>query len=439
VKKKLLLIPLALLLAISLVAIGCPAPEPEEPTPPPTPPPEEPTPPPEEPTPPPRPPDYDTRESIVIGQAVSLSGPNAIIHSSYAANPQEMWVEDVNAKGGLYIEEYGKRLPIETIIYDDKSDHGTLVRLMEKLILEDKVDFLFPPCSTSFLFVAAPVANKYGYILMGAEGGATSLEKLAAEMPYFFAVLNYSNHYQMPTLADIFTDCGVKTVAITFHEDLHGIEYSTVAGTEFALRGIEIVMLKSHPLGIADLSLTLKEAEALNPDAFLALDYPNECILLTKQSMELGINFKAFECNVGPCSYWYRDMFGADAVEGIIGFGAVSPKTSPAFKEYFDKYAARFGEGALDGWAQGFFYPSLQFFEQAVEKAGTLDQAVIRDIIATETFDTLLGPTWFDEKQRLARECHPGQVGQWQNGLWEVIDPGERRTAPPIYPKPEWP
>ncbi len=34
---------------------------------------------------------------------------------------------------------------------------------------------------------------------------------------------------------------------------------------------------------------------------------------------------------------------------------------------------------------------------------------------------------------------HPGEVGQWQNGVFEVIDPDKRRTAKPIYPKPEWP
>jgi hypothetical protein len=33
---------------------------------------------------------------------------------------------------------------------------------------------------------------------------------------------------------------------------------------------------------------------------------------------------------------------------------------------------------------------------------------------------------------------HPGEIGQWQNGKWEVIDPGKKRTAKPIYPKPEW-
>ena len=32
-----------------------------------------------------------------------------------------------------------------------------------------------------------------------------------------------------------------------------------------------------------------------------------------------------------------------------------------------------------------------------------------------------------------------GQIGQWQNGVIEVIDPGDKRTAAPVYPKPPWP
>src|SRR4030043_1355418 len=129
------------------------------------------------------------KDNIVIGQAVSLSGPNAIIHLPGALPPQTLWVEEVNAKGGIYVKEYGKKLPIKWIQYDDKSDHGTMVKLIEKLILEDKVDFLLPPCSTSYLFAAAPIANKHGYILLGAEGGAESLTELAKAPPYAFYAL----------------------------------------------------------------------------------------------------------------------------------------------------------------------------------------------------------------------------------------------------------
>jgi hypothetical protein len=33
---------------------------------------------------------------------------------------------------------------------------------------------------------------------------------------------------------------------------------------------------------------------------------------------------------------------------------------------------------------------------------------------------------------------HPGEWGQWQKGVFEVIDPGAKCTAPPIL-KPAWP
>ncbi len=385
-------------------------------------------------------PKKSAKEKIVIGQAASLSGPNAIIHTSGPAQTQKLWIDEVNARGGIYVKEYGKKLPIELIKYDDKSDHGTMVRLIEKLIVEDKVDFLFPPCGTSYLFAAAPLVNKYGYILIGNEGGATSLEKLTDKLPYFFPVLNYSNHYQIPLLADIFKEWDVKTVAITYNDDLHGIEYVNEASPQFELRGIKVVVLKGHQIGTKDMSAIIKEAKAKNVDAFCSFSYPGETFLVTRQSMELGFNPKVFQVNVGGYMPLYGKMFGSPKmVEGVIGGGAWSPKQSKEIKEFYDKLMTRFGDGAIDLWGNLYYYGAWQFFEQAIEEAGTLDQKKIRDVIAKKKFKTILGPTWFDEKQRLARECHPGEYGQWINGEWNVILPKEKATAKALFPKPAWP
>jgi len=51
----------------------------------------------------------------------------------------------------------------------------------------------------------------------------------------------------------------------------------------------------------------------------------------------------------------------------------------------------------MDWWGQLYYYAGLQCFQQAIEKAGTLDQSVIRDILATEHFTTVLGDTWFED------------------------------------------
>jgi branched-chain amino acid transport system substrate-binding protein len=376
------------------------------------------------------------KDKIRIGRAVSLTGPNAIIAKSASIPVYDMWIDEVNAKGGIYVKEYKKRLPIELIVYDDESSAEKMRFLLQKLMVEDKVDFVFPPSNTLFHFAAAPVANRYGYILLGAEGGALQILEYAEALPYFFPVLNFADT-QMPALADLFKENGIKTVAIIYIDELHGREYSSVAIKEFEGRGIDVKMARSIPLGIQDLSPLLKEAQALNVDAFVGFTYPNESVLATKQAMDLGYNPKVFYVNVGPSYGFFPVMFG-EATEGIMAGGAWNYKTSPQAKEFRDKFVARYGEGLLEQWGTLMFWGALQFFEQAIEKAGTLNQEKIRDIMAKETFDTALGPTWF-ENGRLAPECHPGEIGQFQNGLFEVVGRKEKATATPLIPKPPWP
>ena len=378
--------------------------------------------------------DKGSKDKIVIGQAISLSGPLAGGVAISGGKIYELWVNEVNKNGGIYVKEYGKKLPVELKRYDDKSDIGTMTNLLEKLILEDKVDFVFPPWGTAWLFAAAPVANKYGYILIGGPGGALKLKELS--LPYFFQVLNFSDT-QAPALADIFKEVGVKSVAVIYRADLHGIEYGNAMVPYFKKKGIEVKLNKSYPPGIKDMSQFLKEAKSLNVDAFAAACYPDGGMLLTGQSMELGINFNAFFLTVLPFSPpLYKGTFGERGIEGVMGGGAWNAKSGPGAKDLVDKYVAKF-KVEPDYWGGLFYWASLQHFQQAIEKAGTLDQKKIRDIMATEKFDTALGPYWYDKDRYFVN--HPGEIGQWQKGVFEVIDPGPKRTAPPEYPKPPWP
>ena len=84
------------------------------------------------------------------------------------------------------------------------------------------------------------------------------------------------------------------------------------------------------------------------------------------------------------------------------------------------------------------YYSVLQIFQQAVEGAGTLDNAAVAEYMKTHSFETIMGTIWY-ENNAIAAECYLGNVGQWQNGVFEVIDVDPaRRTADPIIPKPEW-
>jgi branched-chain amino acid transport system substrate-binding protein len=372
------------------------------------------------------------KDKIKIGWVTSLSGPYASSVAPTYGMAYELWIDEVNARGGILVKEYGKRLPLEVIKYDDKSDVGTMTKLLEKAILQDKVDFVFSPWSTANLFAAAPIVNKHKKVMLGGPGGAIKLKEIMKKGTYFFSVLNMADT-QMPPLVQILAENNAKKVAIIYIEDLHGIEYRDVLLPELKKKGIEVVFSKSFPFGTKDLTPLLKDAKAANVDAFIGIVYPDEAFLATGQSMEIGFSPKAFFLTVGPFLSEYRNAFGKNA-EGIIGSGAWNEKVSPAAKQFKEAYTKKFNvEPAY--WGPLFFYSACQFFEQAIETAGTLDQTKIRDIIATKTFTTAMGPMKFEKG---FNTTSPGEIGQWQKGVFEIIDPGKKRTAPPIYPKPAW-
>jgi branched-chain amino acid transport system substrate-binding protein len=372
------------------------------------------------------------KDKIVIGQSVSLTGPLASGNAVASTPYYDLWVHDVNADGGIYVEEYGKKLPVELLIYDDTSDVGTMTKQLEKLITEDKVDFILPPWSTAMLFAAAPIANKHEYILIGGAGGSASLKEVIAELPYFFSVLNFSDT-QIPMLADILLELGADSASIVYLEDLHGIEFSDASEPVFADKGIQIDMMKSIPQGSKDLSLLLKEAKANGSDAFLGYVYPEDSILLTLQAMEIGYNPEVFCLSVGPAFDFYGFTFGPN-VEGVMGGGAWNGKSTPKAQEFIDHYKDVTGNDVGNWWGALYFYASMEHFKQCVEQAGTLDQSKIRDIMDTAHFDTVCGDYWYEDQFFVN---HPGEWGQWQSGIFEVIDTGKNRTAPPEL-KPAW-
>ena len=177
-----------------------------------------------------------------------LSGPYVAGAVMTQANPYDMWVEEVNAKGGIFVKEYNKKLPVEMIRYDDKSDVGTAVKLVEKLILDDKVDLLLPPWSTGMNFAIAPIITKYEYPVLGVTVDSMKIKEIAPTIPYFFVHLN-----QPPVKAEAIVplckELGVKTAVVIHHSDLHGIEFAGYVAPQLSVNGIDVVMYKTYPMG----------------------------------------------------------------------------------------------------------------------------------------------------------------------------------------------
>ena len=55
----------------------------------------------------------------------------------------QVWVKDVNDAGGINVG--GKKMKIEVIEYDDRSNSEEMIKAVERLATQDKVDFILPP------------------------------------------------------------------------------------------------------------------------------------------------------------------------------------------------------------------------------------------------------------------------------------------------------
>ncbi len=384
------------------------------------------------------------KDKILIGASRSITGPLAFFEENAFGPIYKMWVEDVNAGGGIYIKDYGKSLPVEMDVADDTSDSGMVATNIEKLCVQDNVDFLFGPCGTAPLFAAAPIANKYQRVILCAEGGATSLRAMMPDLPYVFSVLNFSDHAQMPVMAELFKDWGIESVYAIYIADLHGSEYLLIGTAELTKVGIPIVNAVSIPMFGADYASVIRAAMDSGADAFVAWCYPWMIYPALESSIALEYNPEVWLGGPGVNFEDFRVTFGDANIEGVIGEGAWSEHSSQAAADFTAKFTERWSRRQIDWWGHLEYMGALEFFQLAIEEAGTLDSKTVRDVMATLTFETpSLGPVYFemfgDGGGFFGVDCYPGQIGQWQNGYFEVIDPGAKRTAEPIFPKKPFP
>jgi branched-chain amino acid transport system substrate-binding protein len=129
------------------------------------------------------------QDKIKIGYAISKSGPNAGGATITQIPNYEMWVKEVNAKGGIMLSSVGRRVPIEVVEYDDRSNAEEAIRAVERLVTQDKVDFLFPPWGTGLNLAVGPVFNKYGYPQLAFSAVTDRAPELARRWPNSFWLL----------------------------------------------------------------------------------------------------------------------------------------------------------------------------------------------------------------------------------------------------------
>jgi ABC-type branched-subunit amino acid transport system substrate-binding protein len=430
-------------------------------------------------------------DNINILAIRSVTGPLSIFEQTAMGPIYKYWNHVVNnVSGGIYVPEFGEKIPVKIDVFDDNSDLATMQTLMEQKLDTGNYDFVIGPDSTPFLEAAGPICSLYGAVLVGAEGGATALAQEMYNYPFMFSNLSFADWYQVPELCATMqewadTQGGNITAYVMYLNDQHGYEYSgefhDVVAASYNTTIIILDEVAMTPF-TEDVSAQVDDAYSQGADVLLIFAYPPTPMAVVGYASATGKNFNAIVTGPAACYEGFYSPtatptgFG-DVAIGVSGFGAWNEYSSAALHDFAAGLIAYSGRDLMDWWGGAYYYVGLDMLEQAISTATEYSAQAVRNVLASQKLTTILGETYYTTYNGtwpigtsgglLAIAAHPGEVGQWQhvtaandwlpddvtgtartqpagvNGtewaIFEVISPDSKATAPWVYPKPDWP
>ncbi|MFY0632192.1 MAG: amino acid ABC transporter substrate-binding protein [Vannielia sp.] len=375
------------------------------------------------------------RDKVTIGYAISKSGPNAGGADMTVTPNYELWVEEVNAAGGLKLPD-GSQLPIEVIAYDDRSSAEEVVRAVERLATQDKVDIILPPWGTGFNLAVAPLMARFGYPhLAGAavtDKASDFVERWDTSFWFMGGSVDYVSAFTEILVAEREAGRINDKIAMVSVADGFGIDLVKAARPSFEAAGFDVTYDKSFPPETSDFATILNEAASSEADTFVAFSYPPHTFALTKQAKVASYSPQVFYLGVGAGFPVYPGIAGG-SVEGVMSLGGIDPENelNSAYRAKHEEVVGR----APDFWGSVLIYASLQMLEQTIERVG-LDKAAIAAELSSGTFSTVLGEETRLENNQLRAI---NWVGQWQDGQFVAVSPeGGEGTVAVKLPKPGW-
>lgn len=374
-----------------------------------------------------------TKEEIVIGATVPLSGPWSIGGKRYK-DAYTALADLINKEGGVYVKEYGTKLPIRLIIYDDKSDPTTAASLYEKLITVDKVDVLIGPGMSALVHAAAEIAEKYKKPMTVIAGDDSIFQR---GFHYVFTVWPLASIAAFQffdwIVNEVPKDEQPKFIGIIQEASAYGEAQAKGALKWGQKYGFKTEIIDTYPPETKDFTPILTKARNSGVDCIVHCGHMIGDIAIPKTVREMGWKLKMIWVSVSITLKEFLRL--GDVVEGVTGVGIHSPKFNTPGNDVFIKtYQEKYNRVPYAHDAAA--WTSMQVTLKAIEYAGSLDPEKIREALLTQSFPTILGTLHFQENGTPPPEEQAAYLFQVQNGEPVCIWPPKVAFAKGIWPMP---
>jgi branched-chain amino acid transport system substrate-binding protein len=364
---------------------------------------------------------------VKIGAALPLTGPLSP-EGVRQRNGYQLWADAVNAAGG--IKAGGDTYKVEMVYVDYQSNTPRAVQSVERLITQDKVDFLFGPFGSGAVKAASAVTEKYGVPMIAPN--AASEQVYDQGFKYLFGVYSPNQTLTEP-IAELVarTQPTIKKLAILARNDLFPTAIADEMQKSAKTRGIDVVYSEKYAIGTVDFGAALTKLRSTSPDWVFVAGYTNDLILARKQMSEQGVSGKLLTMVVGAADSNFFKGVGPLA-ENVTTFawwdvaaGYQSRDLFGSAEAFGKQYEAKYKEAPEYAGAGSAACGVI--LQMAIEKVGSLDRVKVRDAIAATDTMTFWGPVKFGPTGQISSLKPP--LLQNQNGKPVVIFPAEIKRA----------
>ena len=339
-----------------------------------------------------------TSEEIKIGVVASMTGPAS-------TTGKDIWqsavlaADEINAKGGVYVAEFGKKVPITLVQGDDESTREGGQKAVSKLITQDGVDLLVGGYSSAVVSAHQSIVAEYKvpYIVSGGSSSAVS-RRTDIDTSYMFfhrpnaedsaeVIVLFIDGVLRPAINEKygFSEKRPLRLAIVYQDTSYGTGQQTAVHDHIARYNlsIDVVAEEKFKMGESDFRTSLTSAGAADPDAIYTVTFLNELIPLVQQGRrDVGLNtlFFAIEPNDDPDFYSGVGSYG----EATVLQSRFSPYTAPkGYEASHASFVQNFGElwGGFPGMMGVATYEGIYVAAQAIEDAGTLQKEAVRNAL----------------------------------------------------------
>ena len=368
-------------------------------------------------------------EALDIGSAISLTGKYAT-NGIHAKNGYEFAIKKIDEAGGVKVGD--KCYNFKVTYYDDESKGDRGATLAERLINQDKVQYMLGPYSSGLTKAIAPVTEKYKIPMVEAEGASRSLFNKGYE--YLFAVLSTSEQYLASAIvlaAEMAEkegkDPGSVKVAVAVENDPFSLDIRAGVLDDAAKFDMDVVIDEKLPRDLSDMSAILTKVKLLKPDVLIVSGHSKGAATAVRQIGEMKIDVPMIaltHCEAADvtgkfgdtandilCStQWAETLSYEDQIFGSAAEYEQEFKTT--YPEYTDRpvpYQTAQASAAV------------YVFADAFTRAGTIDKDAVRDALTETDLSTFYGQIKFSEAgNNIAK---PMVLRQIQDGKYNVVAP----------------